>query len=163
MSTLMWDRCELATFFKDMIIRLIIIGINLSRSKVISRGLVVMRARSILHCVAPADGKPRKVISEEKGTDWSDIACDDGLHDGYPPYDWLGKLSVRVELRHWCKEPYPHCGIRDHDQQMARSYCREVYFRVPADRIENVRHIHPSVSRFEDSDLCEDEHENHDV
>jgi len=65
-STLIWDFCELAAFFKDIIIRLIIIGINLSRPKSVSYGSVSVRTRGISHRVSPADRIKRRVISEER-------------------------------------------------------------------------------------------------
>jgi len=42
----MVGRCELAAFFKEMIIRLIIIGTSLAKSKSISHVPVILRARN---------------------------------------------------------------------------------------------------------------------
>lgn len=63
----MWSGwCELATFFTEMIVRLIIIGMSLSRSNSVSRTSVIVRAETVSHRVTPADGKQRRLISESR-------------------------------------------------------------------------------------------------
>ena len=59
-------RSELATFFREMIIRHIITGMNLSTIKPISPTPVIVRAGIVSHSVSPADGKQRIVISEKQ-------------------------------------------------------------------------------------------------
>ena len=55
-SMLTWGCCcELAAFFKEMIIRVTIIGTRLSRSKSISHASVNVRAEIISHCGSSVD------------------------------------------------------------------------------------------------------------
>ena len=53
----------LAAFFKDMVIRHIIIGINLQRYKSWST-THIMRAEVILHPISPVDAGRRKAVSQ---------------------------------------------------------------------------------------------------
>ena len=57
---------ELATFFKEMIIRVIIIGINLVESELISHSSNTVRVRNVLHRIPPTSKEPTSMVNEKK-------------------------------------------------------------------------------------------------
>ena len=62
-----------------------------------------------------------------------------------------------------CEESHPRRGVQDQDHGMRRSYDCEVHLRVLADCIEDTRHIHSRVYRFDEPHSHDDERENCDV
>ena len=66
MSRCGWHRRDLATSFKEVIIRTIIIGINLMGSESISRTSIIIRVMGISHRVSPTGRKQRRIISTGK-------------------------------------------------------------------------------------------------
>ena len=149
-SMFMWGL--LADFFKEMIIRVIITGINLMRTKSLSHTSLIIRARSISHEKSPTGEEKVRIISKKIVWAGPLRIRQDNLHYSYAPYPWLGKWtrwSARAELEHLCKLSHPRHGEQNHNNEMRRSHDREVYRRVPADHVENTRDIYPAVQRFE--------------
>ena len=46
---------------------------------------------------------------------------------------------------------------------MGRRYDSKVYPRIPTNSLEDARHIHPGVHRFDESQLYDDEYKSCDV
>lgn len=108
------NRRKLATSFKEMRIRAIIMGINLASSEPVSHTLLVVEARNISHRVPPTSGKQEGTISNKDSVQPVCIgatyiitrAHNNGWESGHDSRHMLNSNT--------CEETHPRHRAHDH-------------------------------------------------